>query len=41
MKDIPSNVVAYGNPYRVTRNVNENNCRYYKNMKINVKINND
>lgn len=41
-KDIPSNVVAYGNPCRVIRKINENDYRYYyKHLKINVKINND
>ena len=36
-KDIPSNVVAVGNPYRVLREINEHDKKYYfKNRKINL-----
>lgn len=36
-KDIPSNVVAVGNPCRVLREINENDMRYYyKDMKIDI-----
>lgn len=36
-KDIPSNVVAVGNPCRVLREINEHNKEYYfKNRKINL-----
>ena len=35
-KDIPANVVAYGNPCRVVRSINEHDKEfYYKNKKIN------
>lgn len=37
-KDIPSNVVAVGNPCRVLRKINEHDKEfYYKNKKINIK----
>ena len=36
-KDIPSNVVAIGNPCRVLREINENDMKYYyKDMKIDI-----
>ena len=36
-KDIPSNVVAVGNPCRVLREINEHDKKYYfKNIKINL-----
>ena len=36
-KDIPSNVVAVGNPCRVLREINEHDKKYYfKNRKINL-----
>ena len=36
-KDIPSNVVAVGNPWRVLREINEHDKKYYfKNRKINL-----
>lgn len=36
-KDIPSNVVAVGNPCRVLREINENDMKYYyKDMKIDI-----
>lgn len=36
-KDIPSNVVAIGNPCRVLREINENDMEYYyKEMKIDI-----
>lgn len=36
-KDIPSNVVAVGNPCAVLREINENDMEYYyKNMKIDI-----
>ncbi|MGL5559578.1 MAG: sugar O-acetyltransferase [Paraclostridium dentum] len=36
-KDIPSNVVAIGNPCRVLREINENDIKYYyKDMKIDI-----
>lgn len=38
-KDIPSNVVAVGNPCKVLREINEHDYEYYfKDMKINVKF---
>lgn len=37
-KDIPSNVVAVGNPCRVLREINENDMKYYyKEMEIDIK----
>ena len=37
-KDIPSNVVAFGNPCKVIRSINEHDLEYYyKNRKINYK----
>lgn len=36
-KDIPSNVVAVGNPCRVLREINENDMKYYyRDMKIDI-----
>ena len=36
-KDIPSNVVAVGNPCRVLRQINENDMKYYyRDMKIDI-----
>lgn len=36
-KDIPSNVVAVGNPCRVLREINEHDKKYYfKNRKVNL-----
>lgn len=36
-KDIPSNVVAVGNPCRIIRNINENDMKfYYKDMEIDI-----
>lgn len=36
-KDIPENVVAFGNPCRVYREINDNDREYYyKNMKIDI-----
>lgn len=36
-KDIPSNVVAVGNPCRVLREINENDIKYYyRDMKIDI-----
>lgn len=36
-KDIPSNVVAVGNPCRVLREINENYMKYYyRDMKIDI-----
>ena len=38
-KDIPSNVVAFGNPCKVIRSINEHDSEYYfKNRKINYKL---
>ena len=37
-KDIPANCVAYGNPCRVIREINENDKKYYyKTMEIDIK----
>ena len=34
-KDIPSNVVAFGNPCKIIREINENDKKfYYKNYKV-------
>ena len=36
-KDIPSNVIAVGNPCRVLREINENDMKYYyRDMKIDI-----
>lgn len=36
-KDIPSNLVAVGNPCRVLREINENDMKYYyRDMKIDI-----
>ena len=36
-KDIPSNVVAVGNPCRVLREINENDMKYYyRDMKFDI-----
>ena len=36
-KDIPSNVIAVGNPYTVLREINENDMKYYyRDMKIDI-----
>ena len=36
-KDVPSNVIAVGNPCRVLREINENDRKYYfKNREINL-----
>lgn len=38
-KDIPANVVAYGNPCRVAREINEHDREfYYKDRRISQKI---
>lgn len=38
-KDIPANVVAYGNPCRVAREINEHDREvYYKDRRITKKI---
>lgn len=39
-KDIPANVVAYGNPCRVARQINENDKKfYYKDREIDITLN--